>query len=314
MKASFTSVKLLLLLLLCGLLAVGCSKRSWRRIPNDQLQQLLTELYTARGVGQALYISAAEQDSVYASILQAHGVSQEDLDSTIYYLSATKAKVLQKIIAQASASIERDVEILERTTGSFRVGIDGDEGYFYSPLPDTLSRLVTPLSPYPICINKRQSSYHWKIALADIPHLPDTVRQVEIQGLISGTQLPEQGRMPYIALSKQLDATPPPLAVESTSTQLPLGGRFVLTLGTAPTEPTEPTAPQPQEPNSHVDSVANGLADTLSVTPPRKAPHRPVPKFSAGDTLSITIYGLPTAYESERSLLFRLYDLRIIAR
>lgn len=311
MKASCTSVKLLLLLLLCGLLAVGCSKRSWQRIPNDQLQQLLTELYTARGVGQALYISAAEQDSIYASILQAHGVSQEDLDSTIYYLSATKAKVLQKIIAQASASIERDVEIFERTTGSFRVGIDGDEGYFYSPLPDTLSRLVTPLSPYPICINKRQSSYHWKIALADIPHLPDTVRQVEIQGLISGTQLPEQGQMPYIALSKQLDATPPPLAIESTSTQLPLGGRFVLTLGTAQ---TEPTAPQPQDPNSPIDSVTNGLADTLSVTPPRKAPHRPVPSFSAGDTLSITIYGLPTAYESERSLLFRLYDLRIIAR
>ena len=117
--------------------------------------------------------------------------------------------------------------------------------------------------------------------------------------------------MPYIALSKQLDATPPPLAVESTSTQLPLGGRFVLTLGTAP---TKPTATQQQEPNSYVDSVANGLADTLSVTSPHTVPHRPVPKFSAGDTLSITIYGLPTAYESERSLLFRLYDLRIIAR
>ena len=110
-KVSLLKFGLLSVLLL--LLGSGCKRRSWQRIPNGKLEQLLTELYTARGIGQTLYLSSDQQDSIYASILKSHGVSQEDLDSTIYYLSASKAKLLQKIIAQSSASIQREVEILE---------------------------------------------------------------------------------------------------------------------------------------------------------------------------------------------------------
>ena len=145
-KTSLLKLGLLSVLLL--LLGSGCKKRSWQRIPNDKLEQILTELYSARGIGQTLYLSSDQQDSIYVSILQAHGVSQEDLDSTIYYLSASKAKLLQKIIAQSSASIQREVDILERTTGFFRIGSEDGENNFYSPLPDTLSYPVTPLSTY----------------------------------------------------------------------------------------------------------------------------------------------------------------------
>ncbi len=325
MRADSVKVSLLkfgLLSMLLLLLGSGCKRRSWQRIPNDKLEQLLTELYTARGVGQTLYLSSDQQDSIYASILQSHGVSQEDLDSTIYYLSASKAKLLQKIIAQSSASIQREVEILERTTGFFKVGLEGDEGNLYSPLPDSLSCRVTPLSTYPIRISKEQSSYLWKVALADIPNLPDTIHQIEIQGLVSGTQLPEESQMPYIAISKQLDATPPPLAMESASMQLPIGGTFVLTLGAATPEKTaEPTSSTDSLSNT-IDSIANGLMDSmpdsmpksLPVSRPRKEPVRTVPHFSVGDTISISIYSQPSDYLGTQSLHFRLQELRIIAR
>lgn len=319
-KVSVLKFGLLSMLLL--LLGSGCKRRSWQRIPNDKLEQLLTELYTARGVGQTLYLSSDQQDSIYASILKSHGVSQEDLDSTIYYLSASKAKLLQKIIAQSSASIQREVEILERTTGFFKVGLEGDEGNFYSPLPDSLSCRVTPLSTYPIRISKEQSSYLWKVALADIPNLPDTIHQIEIQGLVSGTQLPEEFQMPYIAISKQLDATPPPLAMESASMQLPIGGVFSLTLGAATPEKTaEPTSSTDSLSNT-IDSIANGLMDSVSdsmpkslpVSRPRKEPVRTAPHFSVGDTISISIYSQPSDYLSTQSLHFRLQELRIVAR
>lgn len=319
-KVSLLKFGLLSMLLL--LLGSGCKRRSWQRIPNDKLEQLLTELYTARGVGQTLYLSSDQQDSIYASILKSHGVSQEDLDSTIYYLSASKAKLLQKIIAQSSASIQREVEILERTTGFFKVGLEGDEGNFYSPLPDSLSCRVTPLSTYPIRISKEQSSYLWKVALADIPNLPDTIHQIEIQGLVSGTRLPEEFQMPYIAISKQLDATPPPLAMESASMQLPIGGTFMLTLGAATLEKTaEPTSSTDSLSNT-IDSIANGLMDSMSdsmpkslpVSRPRKEPVRTAPHFSVGDTISISIYSQPSDYLSTQSLHFRLQELRIVAR
>lgn len=326
-KVSLLKLGLLSVLLL--LLGSSCKRRSWQRIPNDELEQLLTELYTARGVGQTLYLTSDQQDSVYASILKSHGVSQEDLDSTIYYLSGSKAKLLQKIIAQSSASIQREVEILERTTGFFRISLEGDEGNFYSPLPDTLSCRVTPLSTYPVRISKEQSSYHWRVALADIPNLPDTIRQVEIQGLVSGTHLPEQGQMPCIALSKQLDATPPPLAMESVSSRLPIGGAFVLTLGSTTPESTAESTAEPREElesTSSMDSVANSLAnlmpsdltgnvvDNLSVSQSNKEPARSVPHFSVSDTISISIYSLPSDYLGAQSLHFRLQELRIIAR
>lgn len=319
-KVSLLKFGLLSVLLL--LLGSGCKRRSWQRIPNGKLEQLLTELYTARGVGQTLYLSSDQQDSIYASILKSHGVSQEDLDSTIYYLSASKAKLLQKIIAQSSASIQREVEILERTTGFFQIGMSGDEGNLYSPLPDSLSCRVTPLSTYPIRISKEQSSYLWKVALADIPNLPDTIHQIEIQGLVSGTQLPEESQMPYIAISKQLDATPPPLAMESVSTQLPIGGTFMLTLGAATLEKTaEPTSSTDSLSNT-IDSIANGLMDSMSdsmpkslpVSRPRKEPVRTAPHFSVGDTISISIYSQPSDYLGTQSLHFRLQELRIIAR
>lgn len=319
-KVSLLKFGLLSVLLL--LLGSGCKRRSWQRIPNGKLEQLLTELYTARGVGQTLYLSSDQQDSIYASILKSHGVSQEDLDSTIYYLSASKAKLLQKIIAQSSASIQREIEILERTTGFFQIGMSGDEGNLYSPLPDSLSCRVTPLSTYPIRISKEQSSYLWKVALADIPNLPDTIHQIEIQGLVSGTQLPEESQMPYIALSKQLDATPPPLAMESVSTQLPIGGTFMLTLGAAtPEKTTEPTSSTDSLSNT-IDSIANGLMDSMSdsmpkrlpVSRPRKEPVRTAPHFSVGDTISISIYSQPSDYLGTQSLHFRLQELRIIAR
>ncbi len=328
MRANSVKVSLLKLGLLSALLLLlgsGCKRRSWQRIPNDELEQLLTELYTARGIGQTLFLSSDQQDSIYASILKSHGVSQEDLDSTIYYLSGSKAKLLQKIIAQSSASIQREVEILERTTGFFRISLESDEGNFYSPLPDTLSCRVTPLSTYPVRISKEQSSYHWRVALADIPNLPDTIRQVEIQGLVSGTHLPEQGQMPRIALSKQLDATPPPLAMESVSSRLPIGGAFVLTLGsTTPESTAEPK--EELESTSSMDSVANSLAnlmpsdltgnvvDNLSVSRSNKEPARSVPHFSVSDTISISIYSLPSDYLGAQSLHFRLQELRIIAR
>lgn len=314
-KASLLKLGLLSVLLL--LLGSGCKKRSWQRIPNGKLEQILTELYSARGIGQTLYLSSNQQDSIYVSILQAHGVSQEDLDSTIYYLSASKAKLLQKIIAQSSASIQREVEILERTTGFFRAGSEGDGGYFYSPLPDTISCPVVPLSTYPICINNRQSDYLWKVALADIPHLPDTIHQIEIQGLISGSHIPEQGQMPCIALSKQLDAKMPPLAMESVSTRLPIGGVFVLTLGESasestaePSEPEEPTIPT----DSILSSLTDGMTDSFSVSGPHKERARAVPHFSAKDTVTISIYSLPTDYLGTQSLHFKLHDLRIVAR
>lgn len=323
-KVSLLKFGLLSVLLL--LLGSGCKRRSWQRIPNGKLEQLLTELYTARGVGQTLYLSSDQQDSIYASILKSHGVSQEDLDSTIYYLSASKAKLLQKIIAQSSASIQREVEILERTTGFFKVGLEGDEGNFYSPLPDSLSCRVTPLSTYPIRISKEQSSYLWKVALADIPNLPDTIHQIEIQGLVSGTQLPEESQMPYIAISKQLDATPPPLAMESVSMQLPIGGVFSLTLGAATPEKTaEPTSSTDSLSNT-IDSIANGLMDSVSdsmpdsmpkslpVSRPRKEPVRTAPHFSVGDTISISIYSQPSDYLGTQSLHFRLQELRIVTR
>lgn len=323
-KVSLLKFGLLSVLLL--LLGSGCKRRSWQRIPNGKLEQLLTELYTARGVGQTLYLSSDQQDSIYASILKSHGVSQEDLDSTIYYLSASKAKLLQKIIAQSSASIQREVEILERTTGFFQIGMRGDEGNLYSPLPDSLSCRVTPLSTYPIRISKEQSCYLWKVALADIPNLPDTIHQIEIQGLVSGTQLPEESQMPYIALSKQLDATPPPLAMESVSMQLPIGGVFSLTLGVATPEKTaEPTSSTDSLSNT-IDSIANGLMDSMSdsmpdsmpkslpVSRPRKEPVRTAPHFSVGDTISISIYSQPSDYLGTQSLHFRLQELRIIAR
>lgn len=322
-KVSLLKFGLLSMLLL--LLGSGCKRRSWQRIPNDKLEQLLTELYTARGVGQTLYLSSDQQDSIYASILKSHGVSQEDLDSTIYYLSASKAKLLQKIIAQSSASIQREVEILERTTGFFKVGLEGDEGNFYSPLPDSLSCRVTPLSTYPIRISKEQSSYLWKVALADIPNLPDTIHQIEIQGLVSGTRLPEEFQMPYIAISKQLDATPPPLAMESASMQLPIGGVFSLTLGSAtPENASEPT--EEPEPTSYMDSISSSLTDLMSSDPtgsvvgdhpvsrPRKEPVHTAPHFSVGDTISISIYSQPSDYLSTQSLHFRLQELRIVAR
>lgn len=319
-KVSLLKFGLLSVLLL--LLGSGCKRRSWQRIPNDKLEQLLTELYTARGVGQTLYLSSDQQDSIYASILKSHGVSQEDLDSTIYYLSASKAKLLQKIIAQSSASIQREVEILERTTGFFKVGLEGDEGNFYSPLPDSLSCRVTPLSTYPIRISKEQSSYLWKVALADIPNLPDTIHQIEIQGLVSGTRLPEEFQMPYIAISKQLDATPPPLAMESASMQLPIGGVFSLTLGSAtPENASEPTSSTDSLSNT-IDSIANGLMDSmpdstpksLPVSRPRKESVRTAPHFSVGDTISISIYSQPSDYLGTQSLHFRLQELRIVAR
>lgn len=319
-KVSLLKFGLLSVLLL--LLGSGCKRRSWQRIPNGKLEQLLTELYTARGVGQTLYLSSDQQDSIYASILKSHGVSQEDLDSTIYYLSASKAKLLQKIIAQSSASIQREIEILERTTGFFQIGMSGDEGNLYSPLPDSLSCRVTPLSTYPIRISKEQSSYLWKVALADIPNLPDTIHQIEIQGLVSGTQLPEESQMPYIAISKQLDATPPPLAMESVSTQLPIGGVFSLTLGAATPEKTaEPTSSTDSLSNT-IDSIANGLMDSMSdsmpkslpVSRPRKEPVRTTPHFSVGDTISISIYSQPSDYLGTQSLHFRLQELRIVAR
>lgn len=327
-KISLLKLGLLSVLLLL-LLGSSCKRRSWQRIPNDELEQLLTELYTARGVGQTLYLTSDQQDSVYASILKSHGVSQEDLDSTIYYLSGSKAKLLQKIIAQSSASIQREVEILERTAGFFRISLEGDEGNFYSPLPDTLSCRVTPLSTYPVRISKEQSSYHWRVALADIPNLPDTIRQVEIQGLVSGTHLPEQGQMPRIALSKQLDATPPPLAMESVSSRLPIGGAFVLTLGSTTPESTAESTAEPREElesTSSMDSIASNLAnlmssdptsnvvDNLSVSRSNKEPARSVPHFSVSDTISISIYSLPSDYLGAQSLHFRLQELRIIAR
>lgn len=325
-KVSLLKFGLLSMLLL--LLGSGCKKRSWQRIPNDKLEKLLTELYTARGVGQTLYLTSDQQDSIYASILKSHGVSQEDLDSTIYYLSASKARLLQKVIAQSSASIQREVEILERTAGFFQIGLESDGGNFYSPLPDTLSCRVTPLSTYPVRINKEQSSYLWKVALADIPNLPDTIHQIEIQGLVSGTRLPEQGQMPYIALSKQLDATPPPLAMESVSTQLPIGGAFVLTLGTSTPERTAEPKKEPEPTSSTdslskaLDSIANGLMDSMSdsmsnslpASRPLKEPVRTPPHFSVGDTISISIYSLPSDYLGAQSLHFRLQELRIIAR
>lgn len=331
MRAHSVKVSLLkfgLLSVLLLLLGSGCKRRSWQRIPNDKLEQLLTELYTARGVGQTLYLSSDQQDSIYASILKSHGVSQEDLDSTIYYLSASKAKLLQKIIAQSSASIQREIEILERTTGFFQIGMRGDEGNLYSPLPDSLSCRVTPLSTYPIRISKEQSSYLWKVALADIPNLPDTIHQIEIQGLVSGTQLPDESQMPYIAISKQLDATPPPLAMESVSTQLPIGGTFMLTLGAATPEKTEGSTAEPEPTSSTdslsntIDSIANGLMDSmpdsmpksLPVSRPRKEPVRTAPHFSVGDTISISIYSQPSDYLGTQSLHFRLQELRIIAR
>ena len=323
-KVSLLKFGLLSVLLL--LLGSGCKRRSWQRIPNGKLEQLLTELYTARGVGQTLYLSSDQQDSIYASILKSHGVSQEDLDSTIYYLSASKAKLLQKIIAQSSASIQREVEILERTTGFFQIGMRGDEGNLYSPLPDSLSCRVTPLSTYPIRISKEQSCYLWKVALADIPNLPDTIHQREIQGLVSGTQLPEESQMPYIAISKQLDATPPPLAMESVSMQLPIGGVFSLTLGAATPEKTaEPTSSTDSLSNT-IDSIANGLMDSVSdsmpdsmpkslpVSRPRKEPVRTAPHFSVGDTISISIYSQPSDYLGTQSLHFRLQELRIVTR
>ena len=329
MRANSVKVSLLKLGLLSALLLLlgsSCKRRSWQRIPNDELEQLLTELYTARGVGQTLFLSSDQQDSIYASILKSHGVSQEDLDSTIYYLSASKAKLLQKIIAQSSASIQREVEILERTTGFFQIGMRGDEGNLYSPLPDSLSCRVTPLSTYPIRISKEQSCYLWKVALADIPNLPDTIHQIEIQGLVSGTQLPEESQMPYIAISKQLDATPPPLAMESVSMQLPIGGVFSLTLGAATPEKTaEPTSSTDSLSNT-IDSIANGLMDSVSdsmpdsmpkslpVSRPRKEPVRTAPHFSVGDTISISIYSQPSDYLGTQSLHFRLQELRIVTR
>lgn len=327
-KVSLLKLGLLSVLLLL-LLGSSCKRRSWQRIPNDELEQLLTELYTARGVGQTLYLTSDQQDSVYASILKSHGVSQEDLDSTIYYLSGSKAKLLQKIIAQSSASIQREVEILERTAGFFSIGLEGGEGNFYSSLPDSLSCRVTPLFTYPIRINKERSSYHWRVALADIPNLPDTIRQVEIQGLVSGTHLPEQSLMPCIAISKQLDATPPPLAMESVSQRLPIGGAFVLTLGSTTPESTAESTAEPREElesTSSMDSIASNLAnlmlsdptsnvvDNLSVSRSNKEPARSVPHFSVSDTISIFIYSLPSDYLGAQSLHFRLQELRIIAR
>ena len=136
--------------------------------------------------------------------------------------------------------------------------------------------------------------------------------------------------MPYIALSKQLDATLPPLAMESGSTQLPMGGSFVLTLGPSTpertAEPTEGQEQQLEEPVSATDSLSSGLTDSIAksltssavdslpVSKPHKERVRTVPHFSVGDTISISIYSLPTDYLDTHSLHFRLQELRIIAR
>ena len=107
--------------------------------------------------------------------------------------------------------------------------------------------------------------------------------------------------------------------------QLPIGGVFSLTLGSAtPENASEPT--EEPEPTSYMDSISSSLTDLMSSDPtgsvvgdhpvsrPRKEPVRTAPHFSVGDTISISIYSQPSDYLSTQSLHFRLQELRIVAR
>src|SRR3712207_1419963 len=86
---------LLAVLLLCG--SNSCSRRDWHELSERKLQDVLTDLYLARAVGQSAGISPSQADSVYQDVLRRHGVTQMDIDSTIFYLSASKANVLEKV-------------------------------------------------------------------------------------------------------------------------------------------------------------------------------------------------------------------------
>ncbi len=277
-------VKLGLVFLLFALLGGGCRKQSWHRISNSELEKLLAELYIARGVGQSLYLTSEQQDSLYSSILQTHKLTQEDLDSTIYYLSSSKAKVLLKIIDRSKASVQRELDLLERAAEEgYDIGkIKSEQKDFYMPLSDSISCSVTILSPYPIQINRSKSYYQWQVALSDIPNHPETIWQVEIEGLVCGTVLPAQYQMPMITISKQLNGNPPPLAMQSVTRRLPIGGTFKLSLG---------------------EKGATGSEGSIDF---------PL-LFTPTDTVTVSVYCLPTDYLDSQSLYFKLQDLRIVA-
>ena len=87
-----------------------------------------------------------------------------------------------------------------------------------------------------------------------------------------------------------------------------------------------PTSPTDSILSDLTDSIATGLTDSIANAPtdsiaeslPVSTPHKErkgaVPHFSARDTVTISIYSLPTDYLGTQSLHFRLHDLRIIAR
>lgn len=103
---------------LCGVLffflvgvGTGCQQRkSWKKLSAKKVENLLCDLYFAEGM-----LAVANFDEVpdtvrvmlYNDIYKRHGATQEDLDSTLFYMSASQIKLLIEVVSKAEKRIEK---------------------------------------------------------------------------------------------------------------------------------------------------------------------------------------------------------------
>lgn len=268
---------LLAVLLLCG--SNSCSRRDWHELSERKLQNVLTDLYLARAVGQSAGISPSQADSVYQDVLRRHGVTQMDIDSTIFYLSASKANVLEKVALQAANSLSPQLALLERSV-QHQFAPDGymmgETQSYFLPQNDSISLLITPQQRAFLQFEAPQDSYSWQVALKDVPHCPPTIRSVMVSGLAYDLQTLSQDLRPWINVSVHRQDGKPSYRSESSTLQLPHNGPFEVYLQADQLMPTDTLSDKVLLPS-----------DTITVTLYRNAC-----SLSIGSATSLSIHDL----------------------
>ncbi len=148
----FSSLQLLLLLMAS---TVGCSSKWERKLSEDELVDLMIELYSTKAILQKslhpddTLLLAAQHD-----ILAKYGLLQGEYDSIIAFYGHYKANRLSVLAARASEKVLRQKEYLERMQGATFSAADNylTKSYSLAEVAKTIPEEFFPsyamLSPY----------------------------------------------------------------------------------------------------------------------------------------------------------------------
>lgn len=126
-KITKVSKRLSILLALCALALSSCVMRPRGVLSNKEMENLLVDLHSAEGILQVAGYNYGHTDdcnAYYALVLEKHGVTQAEFDSSIVWYTAHPQyfqRVYPKVIERLQAHQEAEVERLKLLSAEMKL-------------------------------------------------------------------------------------------------------------------------------------------------------------------------------------------------